>query len=67
MEAFKLQEQLKVPVKDLSQEVKRKVGGGLSVTLRTPRVGARHAVPLLLVPAVLCTERPGRPIGGASG
>lgn len=38
---------------------------GLGVTLRTPQVGARLAVPL--VAAVLRAEHPGKPIGGASG
>ncbi|KAF3817318.1 hypothetical protein GH733_011718 [Mirounga leonina] len=50
VEALKPQKQLKIPTKSLSEGVKRKVGGGLHVTLRTPHVGARHAV----LPFQLC-------------
>lgn len=64
MEALKLQEQLKVPMKALSEGVKRKVGRGLGVTLCALQISARYAV---LVPAVLYTEHPGRLVSGDSG
>jgi len=65
VEALKLQEQLKIPTKSLSEGVKRKVGGGLHVTLCTPQISARCAVALF--PAVLGAEHPGRPVSGDSG
>lgn len=65
MDALKLQDQLKLRVKALSEGMKRKVGVGLSVTLRTLQMGATCAVPLIA--AVLHAEHPGKPIGGASG
>lgn len=64
MDALKLQDQLKLPTKALSEGIKRKVGAGFMVPLRRHR-SVPDTVPL--VPAVLRAEHPGKPVGGASG
>lgn len=43
-DALKLQDQMKLPVKTLSEGIKRKVGTGPGVTLHTLPVGVRHTV-----------------------
>ena len=60
MDALKLQDQLKLPENALS-EGKKKEGVGLGTPLRT------HRWVTDAVPAVLCAEHPGKPVGGASG
>ena len=64
VDALKLQDQLKLPTKALSEGIKRKVGAGFMVPLRRHR-SVPDTVPL--VPAVLRAEHPGKPVAGASG
>uniref|UniRef100_A0A8C9DDQ7 ATP binding cassette subfamily A member 9 n=1 Tax=Prolemur simus TaxID=1328070 RepID=A0A8C9DDQ7_PROSS len=46
-DVLKLQEQLKAPVETLSEGIKRKVRAALGVTLCTPQMGTRQALPAI--------------------